>query len=71
MEGKKFEILSWWKNNNVKYLVLFLIARDILAIPVTSVGSESAFSTGGWILDPFRSSLRPNTVEALIFTQNW
>ncbi|KAL5719028.1 hypothetical protein ACHQM5_011864 [Ranunculus cassubicifolius] len=66
-----FEILDWWKSNAKKYPVLSLVARDVLAIPVTLVASESAFSTGGRILDSFRSSLRPNTVEALICTQNW
>jgi hypothetical protein len=36
-----------------------------------TVISESAFSIGGRILDPFMSLLSPLTVEALICTQNW
>ena len=66
-----FDVLEWWKNNATNYKVLSLVARDILAIPVSTVASESAFSTGGHILDPFRSSLSPKMVEALICTQNW
>ena len=43
----------------------------MLAILVSTIASESAFSTRGRVLDSFRSSLSPNTVEALICTQNW
>ncbi|KAH9723905.1 BED-type domain-containing protein [Citrus sinensis] len=40
-----FDVLSWWKVNGGNYPILSRIARDILAIPVTIVASESAFST--------------------------
>jgi hypothetical protein len=43
----------------------------VLAIPVTTIASESAFSTGGRVLDPFKNSLALKTVEALVCTQNW
>jgi hypothetical protein len=66
-----FDILGWWKGKSTKYYVLSRMARDILAIPVSTVSSESAFSTGGRVLDSFRSSLNSNTVEALICAQNW
>jgi hypothetical protein len=61
----------WWKVNKTKFPVLAEIAQDILAIPLTSIAFESVFSTGGCIIDPFRSSLAPKTVEALICCQNW
>ncbi|CAK8564808.1 unnamed protein product [Lathyrus sativus] len=70
-DSPTFNILTWWKGKTNKYHVLSRIARDILAIPVSTVSSESAFSTGGRVLDSFRSSLNPSTVEALICTQNW
>ena len=66
-----FDILMWWKVNSVKYPTLARIARDVLAIPITTVPSESVFSTGGRVLDPFRSSLAPNTIQGLICAQNW
>jgi len=38
---------------------------------VSTVPSEFAFSTSGRVLDQFRSSLGPKTVETLICTQDW
>ena len=52
-DGPYFQILYWWKENGSRYHVLSLIARDVLAIPVLSVVSESAFSTRGRVLDQF------------------
>ncbi|KAL8170406.1 hypothetical protein V2J09_022210 [Rumex salicifolius] len=66
-----FNILNWWRDNQKRYPILSKMARDVLAIPVTSVASESAFSTGGRVLDSFRTSLTPKMVEVLICTQDW
>ena len=68
---KTFNILAWWKYNINKYSILSRLARDVLAVLVSTVASESAFSIGGRILDPFRSSLAPEMVQSLICTQNW
>ena len=50
--------------------MLSKLARDVLAVPVSTVASESAFSTGGRILDPFRSSLSPLMVQNLVCAQD-
>ena len=52
-KNPSFDILEWWKDNARRYPVLAKIARDVLAIAVSSVASEAAFSTGGRILDFF------------------
>ena len=49
--GAPFDILLWWKVNSLKYLILSQITRDVLAVPVSTVASESAFSTRSRILD--------------------
>jgi hypothetical protein len=67
----KMDILAWWKVNSNRFPVLGHMARDVLAIPITTVASESAFSTGGHILDDFRTSLTPFMLEALVCTQDW
>lgn len=71
VDNEEFNLLGWWKANSAKYHILSQVARDVLAIPVSTVASESAFSTGGRVLDPYRTSLAPTTVEALICTQDW
>ncbi|KAF7127947.1 hypothetical protein RHSIM_Rhsim11G0015000 [Rhododendron simsii] len=66
-----FDVLRWWKLNSSKYPIVSQMARDVLAIPVSTVASESAFSTGGRVIDPYRSVLSPKTMEAVICTQQW
>ncbi|KAH7689719.1 Tam3-transposase (Ac family) protein [Dioscorea alata] len=71
---QEFDILNWWKLNNLKYPTLSRMARDVLAIPVSMVGpgcSIFGVGTGGRMLDEYRSSLRPDIVEALFCTRDW
>nr|KAJ0223306.1 hypothetical protein LSAT_V11C200064230 [Lactuca sativa] len=66
-----FDILGWWKANAVKFPILSKLARHVLAMLISTVASESAFSTGGHVIDKYRSSLNTETAEALICTQDW
>ncbi|XP_063946710.1 zinc finger BED domain-containing protein RICESLEEPER 2-like isoform X2 [Daucus carota subsp. sativus] len=66
-----FDILEWWRHNSIRFPILSQMAQDVLAFPISTVASESAFSTGGRVLNDFRSSLRPKMVEALICAQDW
>ncbi|KAJ4758119.1 Zinc finger BED domain-containing protein DAYSLEEPER [Rhynchospora pubera] len=71
LQGESFDLLSWWKTEGREFPILGKIARDVLAIPVSTVASESAFSTGGRVIRAHRSKLDPEIVEALICTQDW
>ena len=66
----KFQILRWWKANSNRYQVLSKLARDVLVVPISTIASESVFSIGGRILDPFRNSLSPLMVQNLVCAQD-
>ncbi|CAH1449084.1 unnamed protein product [Lactuca virosa] len=69
--AKNFEIQKWWKGNESTYPILSKLAKDIFDVPSSTVSSENAFSLGSRVVDPFRSSLTPKTVEALVCTSDW
>ena len=73
-DGRKdvnFEVLEWWEDNSSRYQLLSKVAKDVLAILVSTVASESTFSTEGRIVDPFRSYLSPHMVQKLLCAHNW
>ncbi|KAJ3690920.1 hypothetical protein LUZ61_020084 [Rhynchospora tenuis] len=67
----EFDILTWWKMKVPKYPVLSRLARDILAVPASTVASESTFSTSGRTLSTVRNCLNDESMEALICAQDW
>ena len=71
LPGMEWDVLSWWRLNSQKYPVLSEIARDVLAMQVSSVASESAFSTSGRLLEPSRSCLTHYMVETLVCLEQW
>lgn len=68
-----FDILNWWRLNSLKYPVLSRMAQDVLAIPMLTMPTSSIFNTGSGsrLLDEYRSSLLPETVEALFCSRDW
>jgi hypothetical protein len=47
------------------------MARDILTMQVSTADPDSVFDTEIKELDEYRSSLRPETVEALVCAKDW
>nr|XP_027122429.1 zinc finger BED domain-containing protein RICESLEEPER 2-like [Coffea arabica] len=65
------DVLSWWRQERWRFRVLSKLAADILAIPVTTVASESTFSAGGRVIDGRRASMFVDTVQMLLCANNW
>ncbi|KAK1258107.1 hypothetical protein QJS04_geneDACA012297 [Acorus gramineus] len=70
-EMENFDLLQWWKAHEVTFPVLSIMARDLLTPPVSTVASESSFSTSGRILSERRTRLAASSLEALICLKDW
>ncbi|XP_056694956.1 zinc finger BED domain-containing protein RICESLEEPER 2-like [Spinacia oleracea] len=68
---EKCDVLSYWNKNSVRYPNLACLARDILTIPISTVPSESSFSMGKKLINPWRASLGQKTIEALACSEDW
>jgi hypothetical protein len=66
-----FNILGWWHEHKTTYPVLSILARDVMTVPVSTISSESAFSTSGRIIEERRRRLSPEMVEILACTKDW
>ena len=59
------------KEKSVKFPILSRIAKDILAIPASTIASESAFSAGRRVLDEKRSRLAPHSIQICVCKKDW
>jgi hypothetical protein len=66
-----FDTLVWWKSNALKYRILSNMARDLLAILISTVASKSSFSAGGRVIEPHRASLSTDIVQMLLYDSDW
>ena len=55
----------------VSYPLLVLVAKDFLAVQVTSVACERLFSQGSRVINYRRSRLTSENVEVLITLKSW
>ncbi|XP_027098863.1 zinc finger BED domain-containing protein RICESLEEPER 1-like [Coffea arabica] len=65
------DVLGWWKGERWRFPILSRLASDALAIPVTTVASESTFSVDGRIIDDRRASMFVETVQMLLCGNDW
>ena len=64
------EPLLWWKEHELNYKFLSILAKQFLCITSTSVPSERLFSSAGNLLSERRSRLSPENVEKLFLYEN-
>ncbi|KAK1438087.1 hypothetical protein QVD17_03890 [Tagetes erecta] len=63
-----FNVLDWLNTHKLKYRVLSSLASETLAVPISTVASETTFSAG---VKSNRSTLEPRNVEMLICGGDW
>ena len=64
--------LLWWKGQPLNYPILGRAAQKYLCICTTSSPSEWLFSTAGNVVSSFRSTLKPDKVDMVVFLSiNW
>ena len=57
-DNEDFEILEWWKKQQIKY--------SVLTVSVSTVASEAAFGASGRVVSKKRCNLSPEAIEAVI-----
>ena len=63
-------LLWWWAHSN-EFLILLLITRDYLAIQVTSIACEQAFSVAGNTISKTQNWLYSETARVSLCTKSW
>ncbi|KAL6890323.1 hypothetical protein ACP4OV_009086 [Aristida adscensionis] len=65
------DVLEFWRGMSKCYPGLASLARDILAIPITTVATKSVFNVGEKVLNRRRGKLSPDLLEMLISLHDW
>ena len=59
--------LQWWKRQSMRLPNISKLAKQILAVPATSVPSERVFSKAGELISARRSRLGKDNVDMILF----
>ena len=59
--------LQWWQEREQKFPLLSQIVRKLFCVQASSSSVERVFSTGGLIVTPKRTNLKPEKVHQLVF----
>lgn len=70
-DSNPFDILKWWSSKESTFPVLSKMAKEILAIPMSTIASESAFSMAKLQYTHKRSRLTSSAVEVCVAIKDW
>ena len=71
MGDKRADPFDWWRTNGSRYMHIATLARDILAIPASSLCSEQCFSIAGNLVEARRSRLSDDSIRAAMLVRAW
>jgi hAT family C-terminal dimerisation region len=71
MKADGIDILNYWKRNAILYPTLAMMARDVFAVFISTVPSESGFSSAKKILTDKRTKLGASFFKKLMCLKNW
>ncbi|GLT50760.1 hypothetical protein SLA2020_242220 [Shorea laevis] len=67
----KINILDWWCNNSSRFPTLGMMARDFLAIPLSTIMSSSAFAKQITKIISNSGDQESHVINAMICCQDW
>jgi hAT family C-terminal dimerisation region len=65
------DILGYWKMIETAYPTIAMMAHDIFVVPVSTIPSESCFSSANMILIDKRSRFGAKIFERLVCLKDW
>jgi hypothetical protein len=67
----KDSILIYWEERKHEFPILYKMAMDILAIPISSAPVEREFSLAKLVCLPNRNRLKAETIKKLVLLKSW
>lgn len=70
-EKRDMDIIQWWNQHESRFPIVAQMARDILSMLVSTIASQSTFSTSGQIVENRRCSLTNEMIEVITCLLDW
>ncbi|KAL5860997.1 hypothetical protein ACOSQ4_002293 [Xanthoceras sorbifolium] len=71
LDTPDFNVLQWWREHEINFPILAIIAKQIFGTPVSTVAVEQEFSACGNVLDERRALLSPDSIQIHVCVDDW